>query len=397
MKKRRLPSAVLGTSRNLFPENFIPEIGKVINMKILAVDDNKENIYMLETLFKSYGYEVESSQNGVEALEKLAEQDFDVVISDILMPEMDGFQLCRRVKMDDRLKEIPFILYTAAYTDPEDRKFALSLGVDRFIIKPLEPDAFVKIVREVIQNHKVKPLNNNKVVNKEEIVYLKNYNERLIKKLEDGMLQLEEKNKELEQSYKKVQRTLDSVVETIGLVIEMRDAYTSGHQRRVSQLACAIAREMNLSEEQIEAVRIAGLLHDIGKISIPTDILNKPDKLNKFELGIVRNHPQTAFEILKDVEFSQPIAEIVLQHHERIDGSGYPNGLKGNQILTEAKILAVSDVVEAMAFHRPYRPALGIAKALEEITTNSGNLYDPETVKACIAVFSRGFDFEKER
>lgn len=366
-------------------------------MKILAVDDNKENIYMLETLFKSYGYEVESSQNGVEALEKLAEQDFDVVISDILMPEMDGFQLCRRVKMDDRLKEIPFILYTAAYTDPEDRKFALSLGVDRFIIKPLEPDAFVKIVREVIQNHKVKPLNNNKVVNKEEIVYLKNYNERLIKKLEDGMLQLEEKNKELEQSYKKVQRTLDSVVETIGLVIEMRDAYTSGHQRRVSQLACAIAREMNLSEEQIEAVRIAGLLHDIGKISIPTDILNKPDKLNKFELGIVRNHPQTAFEILKDVEFSQPIAEIVLQHHERIDGSGYPNGLKGNQILTEAKILAVSDVVEAMAFHRPYRPALGIAKALEEITTNSGNLYDPEAVKACIAVFSRGFDFEKER
>ncbi|OAA21961.1 hypothetical protein DU53_05400 [Kosmotoga sp. DU53] len=154
---------------------------------------------------------------------------------------------------------------------------------------------------------------------------------------------------------------------------------------------------MNLSEEQIEAVRIAGLLHDIGKISVPTDILNKPDKLNNFELGIVRNHPQTAFEILKDVEFSQPIAEIVLQHHERIDGSGYPNGLKGNQILTEAKILAVSDVVEAMAFHRPYRPALGIAKALEEITTNSGNLYDPEAVKACIAVFSRGFNFKKER
>ncbi|OAA21962.1 response regulator [Kosmotoga sp. DU53] len=168
-------------------------------MKILAVDDNKENIYMLETLFKSYGYEVESSQNGVEALEKLAEQDFDVVISDILMPEMDGFQLCRRVKMDDRLKEIPFILYTAAYTDPEDRKFALSLGVDRFVVKPLEPAAFVEIIKEVIQNHKVKP-SNNKVVNKEEIVYLKKYNERLIKKLEDGMLQLEERNKELEKS-----------------------------------------------------------------------------------------------------------------------------------------------------------------------------------------------------
>ncbi len=119
-----------------------------------------------------------------------------MVISDILMPEMDGFQLCRRVKMDDRLKEIPFILYTAAYTDPEDRKFALSLGADRFIIKPLEPDAFVEIIKEVIQNHKVKPSNNkvvNKVVNKEEIVYLKKYNERLIKKLEDGMFQLEEK------------------------------------------------------------------------------------------------------------------------------------------------------------------------------------------------------------
>lgn len=229
----------------------------------------------------------------------------------------------------------------------------------------------------------------------EEIVYLKRYNERLIRKLEDEMLQLEEKNKELEQSYKKAQRTLESIVKTIGLVIEMRDSYTSGHQQRVSKLACAIAREMNLPEEQVEAVRIAGLLHDIGKIPIPTDILNKPEKSNKFERGIVEYHPQTAFEILKDVEFSQPIAEIILQHHERMDGSGYPNGLKKDLILTEARILAVSDVVEAMSSHRPYRPALGIDKALEELTKSS-ELYDSEVVKTCVEVFSEEFYFEKE-
>jgi putative nucleotidyltransferase with HDIG domain len=174
----------------------------------------------------------------------------------------------------------------------------------------------------------------------------------------------------------------------------MRDPYTAGHQQRVTQLAVAIATEMGLPTEQIDGIRVIGTLHDVGKICIPAEILSKPGKLTKVEFTIIKIHSQAGYNILKTVEFPWPVAKIVLQHHERMNGSGYPKGLRGEDILLESRILAVADVVEAMSSHRPYRPALGTHKALEEIEQNSGVLYDADVADACLRLFrEKGFQF----
>jgi putative nucleotidyltransferase with HDIG domain len=169
--------------------------------------------------------------------------------------------------------------------------------------------------------------------------------------------------------------------------VEARDPYTSGHQLRSADLARAIATEMGFSQDTIEAIRMAGSIHDIGKLSIPAEILSKPTKLTNIEFSLIKEHSRKGYELLKDVESPWSLAEIIYQHHERMDGSGYPRSLKGDDILMEARILAVSDVVEAMASHRPYRPALGIEAALEEIEKNRGTLYDTGAVDACLRLF----------
>jgi HD-GYP domain-containing protein (c-di-GMP phosphodiesterase class II) len=176
----------------------------------------------------------------------------------------------------------------------------------------------------------------------------------------------------------------------------MRDPYTAGHQRRAAQLACAIANEMGLSEDQIEGIRMAGLVHDIGKINVPAEILSKPGRLNDLEFGLIKTHCQVGHNVLNGtIEFPWPVAQIVLQHHERMDGSGYPQGLSGEEIILGARILAVADVVEAMASNRPYRVAPGIERALQEIAQNRSILYDPEVVDACLKLFTEErFKFE---
>jgi putative nucleotidyltransferase with HDIG domain len=177
----------------------------------------------------------------------------------------------------------------------------------------------------------------------------------------------------------------------------MRDPYTAGHQRRVTVLACAIAEQMGISEEQFDGLRLAGLVHDIGKFNVPVEILNKPGRITETELNIIKTHAEAGYNVLKEIEFPWPVARIVLQHHERLDGSGYPQGLKDNGIMLEARILAVADVVEAMASHRPYRPALGIEVALEEITMNKGILYDPAVSDVCMRLFTeKGFSLGQE-
>ncbi|HHR86073.1 MAG TPA: PAS domain S-box protein, partial [Candidatus Acetothermia bacterium] len=200
--------------------------------------------------------------------------------------------------------------------------------------------------------------------------------------------------KALRESYVRAQRTLNGIVKALESAIELRDPYTAGHQVRVAELATAIAKEMDLSPDRIHGIRYAALVHDIGKIAVPAETLAKPARLNPLEYSLIQTHPQRAYDILERIDFPWPIAEIVLQHHERMDGSGYPNGLKGDEILLEARIIAVADVVEAMASHRPYRPARGIDAALEEIKKNKGRLYDPNVVDACLAVFEGGFSFE---
>jgi len=200
---------------------------------------------------------------------------------------------------------------------------------------------------------------------------------------------------QIKMSLIRAETALESTVKALGVTSELRDPYTAGHQRRVTQLASAIAREMGLTENRIDGIRVAGLLHDIGKILIPAEILTKPSKLTEVEFAIVKTHSRASYDILKSIEFPWPVAQIVIQHHEKLDGSGYPSGLKGDAILLEAKILCVADIVEAMSSHRPYRPALGIDVALEDMLTNKGILYDPNAVDSCVKLFrEKGFKFE---
>ncbi len=193
----------------------------------------------------------------------------------------------------------------------------------------------------------------------------------------------------------RMKKNLEKTITAIAAVSEIRDPFTAGHQKRVTTLACAIAEEMTLPDEQREWLRLASIVHDIGKINIPTEILVKPTRLSEPEFNIIEAHPQIGHDILREIEFAQPVAKIVLQHHELMDGTGYPQELEGDQIMLEARILAVADVIEAMASHRPYRPAQGIGMALEEILHNKGELYDPDVVDACLRVFyEKNFAFE---
>ncbi len=198
----------------------------------------------------------------------------------------------------------------------------------------------------------------------------------------------------LNASLAKLRRTLEGTIEAMALTVETRDPYTAGHQRRVAQLAGAISEEMRLSQEQVRLIRMAGVIHDIGKIGVPSEILSKPGRINEFEFSLIKAHPRIGYDILKTIEFPWPLAEIVLQHHEMMDGSGYPLGRKGREILLEARIVAVADVVEAMASHRPYRPALGIGSALEEIVRTKAIQFDSDVVDACVRLFANeGFEF----
>lgn len=194
----------------------------------------------------------------------------------------------------------------------------------------------------------------------------------------------------------KLRKALGGVVQAMAASVELRDPYTAGHQMRVADIARRIATEMGIGKGDedgiLEGIRVAATIHDIGKLGIPSDLLSKPTEngLSDTEFELIKEHPRKGYEILKEIDFPWPIAEIVYQHHERVNGSGYPRKLKGKKILLEARIIAVADVVEAMASHRPYRPALGIEKAIEEIYNNKGKLYDKKAVAACLALYARG-------
>jgi PAS domain S-box-containing protein len=199
---------------------------------------------------------------------------------------------------------------------------------------------------------------------------------------------------ERKRAVERIEKALGATVQAIAVTVETRDPYTAGHQRRVADLACAVATEMNLPIDMIDGIRIAASIHDLGKISVPAEILSKPTGLTDIEFMLIKTHSQSGYNILKDIDFPSPVARIVLEHHERMNGSGYPNGLTGDHILMESRILSVADVVESMASHRPYRPALGINAALDEIENNKGTLYDNTVADACLRLFrDKGFQF----
>lgn len=201
--------------------------------------------------------------------------------------------------------------------------------------------------------------------------------------------EIKRSEEELQSTLKTLRRALGGTIQAIALTVEKKDPYTAGHQQRVSDLARAIATEMRLSKKSVDGIRLAASIHDIGKNSVPADILSKPGKLTEHEFGIIKTHPEVGFEILRGIKFPWPIAKTILQHHERLDGSGYPKGLKGSDILMEARIIAVADVVEAISSHRPYRPALGMNVAMHEISKGRGTVYDAEAVDTCIKLVNQ--------
>ena len=250
----------------------------------------------------------------------------------------------------------------------------LSLGILTIVSKELAAEDKLKKHHDLLEN-----------IVEERTAELRRLNSELQQEIEER----KRTQNKLNRSYLQLQQSLDEIVKAMSLTLEERDPYTAGHQRRTTDLSLAIAREMGLPEHETKGLQMAGLIHDMGKISVPGEILSKPGSLNDAEHQLIRRHPQVAYDILHQIDFPWRVDQIVLQHHEKIDGSGYPQGLSGTEILLESRILCVADVVETMETHRPYRPSLGRAAALEEITRNRGILYDPEVVDACLKLFQK--------
>ncbi len=208
-------------------------------------------------------------------------------------------------------------------------------------------------------------------------------------KVYNDITQYKQVEEELKASMLLLRDNLSGTIKAMAMTVETRDPYTAGHQRRTADIARGIAQEMGLPREQVDGIRMAGVIHDLGKISVPAEILSKPGRIGAMEFSLIQQHPNTGYDILKGIDFKWPVAEIVRQHHERMDGSGYPFGYSGNQILLEARVIAVADVIEAMSSHRPYRPALGLDKAFAEIKQHRGTLYDEDVVDAVVDLFDK--------
>jgi putative two-component system response regulator len=371
-------------------------------MKVLIVEDNEDSRNLLMKQLRAHGREVIAATNGIEAIEHALKHIPDIIVSDIMMPVMDGFQLCRQCKQNERLRRIPFVFYTATYLSSEDEKFALSLGIHAFIRKPTDTGDLVKILDDILEKSDSTNFHAPEIAPTDQALYLTEYNKILVAKLGQKVQELEQEiterkkaEDEIKEGAKKLITAMEAIIESISATVEVRDPYTAGHQRRVADLAFAIATELELPEATTRGLKLASMVHDIGKMYVPAEILSKPGKLNEIEYSMIQVHPQAGYDILKHIDFPWPIAHIVLQHHERQNGSGYPHGLSGEKIILEARILAVSDVVEAMSSHRPYRPSRGIDAALEEIAKNKGILFDNAVADACIRLFKeKDFKFE---
>ena len=334
-------------------------------INILVVDDEESVRYLLSRMLLRAGYECTLAGNAADARKFIKDRNFELILCDVAMPGESGIDFIRYVAAE--YPDTATIMVTAV-DDPEIAETALEAGIYGYMIKPFNANEVIINVRNSLRRRELE-------------IADRTYRRNLEQKVEERTAELQE--------------TLKGTIFALTMTVEYRDPYTSGHQQRVSDLASAIAKEMGFPEDKIMGIRMAGVLHDIGKIAIPVEILSKPGRLSKTEFELIKNHSQVGYDILNSIKFPWPISQIILQHHERIDGSGYPNGLLGKEILIEAKILGVADVVEAMASHRPYRPALGIDKALEEVSTNKGKIYDTEVVNACLRIFKdKKFEFK---
>lgn len=332
--------------------------------RILVVDDEESIRASLRIFLHAEGYDVTLAEDAEEALSLLDGGAFDVVVSDIIMPGLSGVDLLRIMQ-----EKFPNVLVLLITGDPSVQTAvdAMRAGAADFLSKPISRLDLLKTVQQAVRMKSMR--DRNQQLERQNQAYQENL---------EGMVR---------ERTAKLDMTVRGIIEAMSKLVEVRDPYTAGHERNVANLARSIALRMGESQYFVETVYFSGLVHDLGKISVPAEILSFPGKLTDEVMAIVRLHPETAYEILRKVDFPWPLADVVRQHHERLDGSGYPLGIKGDEILAEARILAVADVVESMASRRPYRAACGVDAALQEVQDFSGTHYDEQVVRACVGLF----------
>jgi len=332
---------------------------------ILVVEDEEQMRRLLGHILSKNGYAFTLAANGLEARKILDEKDFDLALCDVNMSGESGIDLARHINT-----EYPntAVIIVTALDDSETADAAIESGTYGYIIKPFNNNELAINIRNALRRLKLEIAN-------------RMYRQDLEQMVKERTAKLKD--------------ALEGVIQVMTRTVETRDPYTAGHQQRVCKLSVAIAEAMHLTRDRIEGIRMAGMVHDLGKISVPAEILSKPGKLTEIEFSLIKTHPVAGYNIIADIEFPWPLARMVLEHHEKFNGTGYPQGLSGEDILLEARVLCVADVVEAMASHRPYRSALGVDLALEEISRNRGVLYDPLVVDACLKLFKQeNFNFE---
>ena len=328
-------------------------------INIMVVDDDDSVLDTTTLVLGEEGYLVEAFSTGQKAIDKF-NNNIHAVVLDINMPDLTGLQVFKKIKSINPY--VPIIFHTGATARQEERRDLRRQFRPHAYVQKGDPEQLMDTVVSAVESY---------------ANILRNV------KLSESLY------KELKQSSDKIKTNIEETIHAMAMTVEMRDPYTAGHQRQVANLASAIAEKMGISREQIDSIQLAGTIHDIGKMQVPTEILSKCGKLTELEFDMIKTHSQAGYDILKTIEFQWPIAEFVLQHHERMDGSGYPSGLNGENIHIETRILSVADVVDAIVPHRPYRPALGIEKAQEEIFNNRGILYDSNVVDACLSITSK--------
>jgi len=337
-------------------------------ISILILDDEKPIQRTLGLLLKFNGYPYILASDTTEARSIMKMQDIDLILCDVNLPGESGMDF---IKYASKTYPDTAVIMVTGNDDSELAEAAIDMGAYGYIIKPFRPNELMINISNALRRRKLEINNRTHLIDMESLI--------------------NERTSDLQKTMEKLKKITDGIIHAMSLTVETRDPYTAGHQQRVADLARSIALEMGLPSAQAEGIRMAGLIHDLGKIAIPAEILTKPSKLTDIEFSLIKMHPKAGYDILKDIDFPWPIGQIVLQHHERMDGSGYPQGLTGKDgILLEARIIAVADVFEAMASHRPYRPALGIEKALGELVKGKGILYDQEAVDACATIISSG-------
>jgi response regulator RpfG family c-di-GMP phosphodiesterase len=331
------------------------------SLRVLMVDDSEDDVFLIIRQLKKEGFNplYERVENATAMKKALKKKQWDVILCDYQMPDFNvpsALSILKEIKAD-----IPLIVVSGT-SGAQVVVDCMRLGA-RDYVKKAELTRLCSIIKRELETAEIR----------HKCAWLEN---------------------EFRETIDNFQKVFNSALKVIVSAVEARDPYKAGHQYRSSQLAYAIAGEMGLAQEEMDGIRMAGSIHDIGKLSIPLEILARPAKLTELEFSLIKEHSFNGYGILKDIESPWPLAQIIHQHHERMDGSGYPQNLKGDEILMEARILAVSDVVESMASDRPHRHAPGIGAALEEIEANKGILYDYTAADACLKLFKqKGYQF----